>query len=81
MRKITLFTRADCTLCRAAAFVINRVRGRVDFDFERVDITDPGNEEWLETYRNDIPVVHLDGREIFRHRVDERRLRSLLSGE
>ncbi len=43
-----------------------------------VDATAPGNEKWLEEYRHHIPVVHLNGKEILRHGVDERRLRELL---
>jgi hypothetical protein len=46
---------------------------------ERVDISAPGNERWFDAYRHDIPVVHLNGEEIFRHHVDERRLRELLT--
>ncbi len=78
MPLVTFFTREDCSLCRAAWFVIERVRGRIDFDVERVDIDAPGNEHWHAAYRHDIPVVHLDGREVFRHRVDEARLVELL---
>ena len=78
MNKITLFTKDDCGLCSGVLFVIRKVRRRVAFDLELVDITAAGQEAWLEAYRNDIPVVHLNGREIFRHRIDEARLRRLL---
>ncbi|MHC4608995.1 MAG: glutaredoxin family protein, partial [Planctomycetota bacterium] len=46
---------------------------------ERVDISAPGSEPWAELYGQHIPVVHLNGEEVFRHRVDERRLRQMLS--
>ncbi len=78
MNKITLFTKDECRLCDAAWFVINKLRERMAFDVERVDITDPANREWFARYCNDIPVVHLNGREVFRHRVSEKRLRQLL---
>lgn len=77
--KITFFTKPDCTLCDGAMYVIKRVRTTVAFEIESVDITAPGNERWFEAYRHDIPVVHLNGTEIFRHRVGERELRTLLS--
>jgi len=76
---ITFFTKEDCTLCSAALYVIRRVRGQIPFEFELIDITATGQEKWFELYKNDIPVVHLDGEEIFRHRVDERVLRDFLS--
>ena len=78
MNRITFFTKPDCSLCNSALYVIERVRAKLLFDLESVDITTPGNERWLERYKNDIPVVHLNGEEIFRHHVDERKLRALL---
>lgn len=78
MNRITFFTKPDCTLCRGALFVIERVRARVPFELESVDITASGNEAWQVAYRDHIPVVHLNGQEVFRHRVDERRLADLV---
>jgi hypothetical protein len=79
MHTITFFAKPECSLCDAAWYVIDRVRRQIAFEVERVDITAVGCETWLAAYCHDIPVVHLDGVEIFRHRVDERRLRELLS--
>jgi len=78
MKRITFFTRQDCELCEAAWFVIDKVRREIPFEWEKVDIAAPGNKTALERYGEHIPVVHLDGQEIFRHRVDERKLRDLL---
>ena len=80
MNRVTLYTRADCKLCNGAMYVIKRVRRGIPFELDYVDIAAAGNEHWLQAYGNDIPVVHLNGTEIFRHRVDERRLRELLEG-
>jgi len=78
MNRITLFTKPDCSLCSAALYVVERVRRATPFDLELVDITAKGQERWFTAYRNDIPVVHLNEREVFRHQVDERHLRHLL---
>jgi len=78
MKRVTFFTRPECTLCHAALFVIQRVRSRSAFELEIVDISAAGNERWQEAYKHDIPVVHIDGEEVFRHRVDERRFAALL---
>ena len=79
MNRITFFTKADCTLCDAAMYVLKRVRAAMPFELEEVDITASGNERWFEAYAHHIPVVHLNGEEIFRHHVDEGRLREFLS--
>lgn len=75
---ITFFTKDCCPLCDAAWFVVNKMRDRFDVEIRRVDITEPANARWFALYCNEIPVVHLNGQEVFRHRVSERRLRLLL---
>lgn len=79
MKRITFFTKEDCTLCNAALYVVERVRRQIPFDVETIDVTAAGQEKWFALYKDHIPVVHLDGEEIFRHRVDERALRDRLN--
>ena len=78
MRTITFFTKPECSLCDAALYVLDRVRRDTPFVLRKVDISAPGEERWFAAYCHDIPVVHLDGKEVFRHHVHERRLRELL---
>ena len=80
MNRITFFTKPDCSLCRSALYVVERVRRQLPFELEIVDISVCGNEKWRAAYGDHIPVAHLDGEEIFRHGVDERELRGLLHG-
>jgi len=79
MHCVTFFTKPNCSLCRSAWYVINRVCIRIRFDLKSVDITAPGNEQWFDLYNEHVPVVHLDGLEVFRHHVDEHRLAQLLT--
>lgn len=78
MHVVTFFTKPDCSLCDAALYVVRRVSTKIPFELREMDISAPGNEEWYDAYRNDIPVLHLNGVEVFRHRVDEHRFRKLL---
>lgn len=78
MTKVTFFTKDECALCSAAWYVVERVRRRIPFVLERIDITAPGQAHWHELYADHIPVIHVDGQEAFRHRVDERQLREML---
>jgi len=41
---------------------------------EEVDIEKPENKNWFDKYKWDIPVGHVDGNEIFRHRVSEEKI-------
>jgi glutaredoxin len=73
---ITIYSKPDCHLCDRAKEVIDRCRARVEFTVEVVDISQ--NPELLERYRHEIPVILLDGNEIARHFVRERKLLELL---
>ena len=75
-RKITIYSKPDCHLCDVAKDVVDRCRQKVDFALDVIDISQ--NPELLERYRNDIPVILLDGKEIARHFVRERQLLELL---
>jgi glutaredoxin len=74
--QVTIYSKPDCHLCDRAKDVVECCKGKVDFTLEVVDISQ--NPELLERYRNDIPVILLDGSEIARHFVRERKLLELL---
>lgn len=80
MKQVTLFTRRDCHLCELALHTLNRIRTDMAFALEIVDVDEPENEPWLDAYDRDVPVVHVDGREVARHRLEEARLRAALEG-
>ena len=60
-------------MCVPVKFIIKRVEDRFPdrMRFESIDIEDPKNHKWFDLYKYDIPVVHVDGKEIARHRLDE----------
>jgi glutaredoxin len=73
---ITIYSKPGCHLCDRAKEVIERCRAKVEFEIEVVDISQ--NPELLQRYHDDIPVILLDGNEIARHFVRERKLLELL---
>lgn len=81
--RITILSRENCHLCEIAKGVITEVMNRtasavtvtmIEFDVDR----DP---HLAAAYGNDVPVVLIDDREEFRHRVDPERLASILRGQ
>jgi glutaredoxin len=72
MQRVTLYSKPECHLCDVVKEVISRVRARREFELEiRNILTDPTD---YERYKNDIPVVMVDGVEIARYRLSEQRL-------
>jgi glutaredoxin len=74
--QVTIYSKPDCHLCERAKEVIARCRQKTGFALVEVDISQ--SAELLGRYSHDIPVILLDGREIARHFVRERKLLELL---
>ena len=67
--KVTLFTKAGCTLCDVAKDVLKTTAEDRPHTLEAVDITDPEHAEWWDKYKYDIPVLHVEGKYWAKHRI------------
>ena len=67
MRKVTIYSRPGCHLCEVAKSVIEQSDCAGKYTLDEVDIETDQN--LLSLYKNDIPVIMIDGVEAFRHRV------------
>jgi glutaredoxin len=76
MRTVTLFGRPECHLCEQARVALQRVRAVHPFALVEVDIE--ADEALFKRYLERIPVIALDGEELFDFFVDERVLRERL---
>jgi glutaredoxin len=72
MRTVTLYGRPGCHLCDDARAALQRVRATHPFHLEEVDIET--DDALLARYLERIPVVVLDGVELFDLFVDEEAL-------
>ncbi len=71
-RTIVVYSKPGCHLCEEAMESLREIQSEVNFDLEERDISD--NERWLHAYFDRIPVVTLDGEELFEYFVDRERL-------
>jgi glutaredoxin len=77
MPRLTLYTKPDCCLCDEAAQVLERVRGRVGFELEVIDV---GSEpELRERYGERVPVLLVDGEPAFEYELDDAALERRLA--
>ena len=76
MTTITLYGRPGCHLCDDAREALERIRGSEPFDLVEVDIEH--DDDLLKRYLERIPVIALDGEELFDFFVDEPKLRAAL---
>lgn len=76
--RVTLYTRAGCHLCDDARAVLLSERVRTPFELEEVDIET--SDGLVAEYGVRIPVVALDGVEVFEYTVDPAALATMLRG-
>lgn len=57
--RLTLFTRANCSLCDTAKSTIARLRQRREVDYSEVDVMASGQKQWKDLYEFDTPVLHV----------------------
>ena len=76
MPTITLYGKPGCHLCETARSVVERVRAEHPFELEEVDVSvDPVLHA---RYGERIPVLELNGEELFEFFVQEESLRERL---
>ena len=76
MPTVTLYGRDGCHLCDDARDVLHRIRETEPFELDEVDIE--ADDDLHRRYLERIPVIALDGQELFDFYVDEPALRAAL---
>jgi glutaredoxin len=69
---VVLYGRPGCCLCDDARSMLERIGGRVSFELAEQDIE--RDDVLLATYLERIPVITIDGREMFELLIDEHQL-------
>lgn len=67
---VTLYSKADCHLCDIMKERLEKIRKRIPFNLETIDIT--AIPELFETYKNRIPVILINGWEANAHNLSEK---------
>lgn len=78
MPVLTVYVRPGCHLCDEAFVVLERLRTEIRFTVETIDIESA--DDLHRRYLERIPVIALDGVELYDYVVDERDLRARLHG-
>ena len=76
--KVQMYTKKECSLCVVAREIILRVLKEIPFEFQEVDIE--SRDDLYERFKEEIPVVFVNGERAFAYRVHEKKLRRILKG-
>ncbi len=77
MRLITVYSKPDCHLCQDAMASLYRLRQELGFELQERDILQ--DDALHRAYFERIPVIALDGEELFEYFLDEQELRRRLA--
>ena len=75
--KITLLVTPECHLCEDAEIIVQKVCARLSLRWEKINIED--RPELYDRYKEEIPVLLVDGRKLFKYRTKEAALMKSLS--
>lgn len=78
MASVTLYTKPECHLCEEALKTLCEIRAELPFELLVRDID--ADEALQRAYFERIPVVTIDGEELFEYFVDAETLRERLRG-
>ncbi len=77
MREVVVYTKPDCCLCDEAKSLLRKLAMSHQFDWHEINIL--GDPEIYEKFKDEIPVVFIDGRKAFKYRIDEKEFMRRLS--
>ena len=69
MVRVEIYSKKGCCLCKKAKELINKVNSEVPFSFKEVDIG--ASEDLFRKYKEDIPLIFINGKKVFKFKVDE----------
>ena len=74
--EITIYSKPDCCLCERAKKQLKRLQKLHEFALREVNILeDPSAHEM---FKNEIPVIFVNGKKAFKYRLDEKQFIRIL---
>jgi glutaredoxin len=70
---VELYSKSDCSLCEEAKSLLLKVQKEIAFQLKEISLL-PG-EANFEEFEEDFPVVHINKRFAFKHRLNEQLLK------
>lgn len=83
MIEVVVYSKPGCHLCDEVKAQLARLRSSFPFEMREANILD--DPESFEKFKEEIPVVFINGKKAFKYRLDEkefaRRIEAILAGE
>jgi hypothetical protein len=76
MKEVVIYSKPDCCLCDEALQVLARVQRVFPFVLKKINILT--DSDLYAQFKDEIPVVYIQSKKVFKHQVDEPKLLRLL---
>ena len=76
MKEVVIYSKPDCCLCDEAMQVLAKVQSSFPFVLKKIDIL--RDKDLYDQFKDEIPVVYVQAKKAFKHRVDESKLIRML---
>lgn len=76
MTVVTVYSRKSCHLCDVAIDSLESIKAELNFEIQKIYID--GNNDLVQKYGEEVPVIYIDGKHHDIFRVDLERFRSCL---
>jgi len=76
MINVVIYSKSGCCLCVKAKAILLRVQTEIPFTLQEIDISQ--NQTLFEKYQYVIPVVAINGQDLFISKISEFRVRKAL---
>ncbi len=70
MTSVVIYSKPNCCLCEEAKAVLKKVSESLQFDLQEVNVLE--DDSLFQRYKEEIPVIQINGRTAFKFRVDEK---------
>ncbi len=71
MARVVVYSKPECCLCDQVKAHLRRLQEKHPFEWREINILE--DREAYERFREEIPVVFIDGRKAFKYRLDEKK--------
>ncbi|HVA01260.1 MAG TPA: glutaredoxin family protein [Terriglobia bacterium] len=75
--EIVVYSKPSCCLCEKVKVQLGRLREKHEFAWQEVNILEDRGA--YEKFKDEVPVVFVNGRKAFKYHLDEKRLIGLLN--
>jgi glutaredoxin len=76
---IDIYSKKGCGRCKEAVKVLGRVQREIPFKLNKVDIA--SNDDLFRRYKEDVPMIFINGKKSFKFMVDEVELKRRIRKE